>query len=333
MKKNKHLLLSLITLFFSTLSIGQDSTKTAYSLMFYNVENLFDCVDDSLKQDEEFLPLGDKRWNEHRLYRKVQGLSKTILAINEWQPPTLIALCEVENAEVLKKLIYQTGLSALNYRYIHFESPDRRGIDVALLYRSAHFDTLHTTTIVTSNTTEHFFTRDALYVKGCIGHDTLHIVVNHWPSKRGGTVASEYKRMTVSRIIAARLDSIRRAAPHSKLVVMGDFNADLEAPSLQHLMKTAGLQSSLEAMRKTPKKASGSYKYQGNWSYIDHILLDAEWLKNPTYEFSLHLAELPFLLETDKQYSGYKPKRSYAGPRYIGGISDHLPLLLKINKQ
>jgi endonuclease/exonuclease/phosphatase family metal-dependent hydrolase len=304
-----------------------------YAIMFYNVENLFDCQNDSLKHDEEFMPDGDKHWNNYRLYNKLKGISKTILAINEWNTPAIIGLCEVENESTLKKLIYSTGLSNLGYRYIHYESMDKRGIDVALLYRKSVFNVISSSPILLSDTVQQFYTRDALYVKGVIAGDTLNIIANHWPSKRGGELASEVKRERVAKLIASKIDTIKSKEHRAKLVLLGDFNAELDSPSIVYLLSKTSTNSVLKPENISLTPIKGSHKYQGHWSMIDHIFISEHWLNNQTYSFEHKIANLPFLLEEDMTYSGYKPRRTYAGPRYIGGISDHLPVIININKK
>jgi len=172
-----------------------------------------------------------------------------------------------------------------------------------------------------------------LYVKGVINTDTLHIIVNHWPSKRGGASNSEYKRELVSNKVIAFIDSINNSYNAPKLIVMGDFNADFEAKSLKSLINEGHLSSKLTNKQLRSSKAAGSYKYQGQWDLIDHILITNDWLKSKEYNFEHKIIDLPFLLESDKTSSGFKPKRTYAGPRYIGGISDHLPVIITIEKK
>lgn len=310
--------------------LSQSNNFHNYSVLFYNVENLFDCKDDSLKNDEEFLNNGNKQWSQKRMYKKLSDTSKTIMACNGWEVPAIIGLCEVENEWIIQQLIYNTGLSALKYKYIHFESDDHRGIDVALLYRYKEFTPLHSAPIKLSEPTHKFYTRDALYVKGVIAADTLHIIVNHWPSKRGGTLQSSHKRERVAQKITAYIDSIKQVETNPKLIVMGDFNAEYDSEVLQSFLTKNDTDSQLKPKSIYNQQIGGSYKYQGQWSLIDHILLPNKWLENLNYEISHRIVSLPFLLEDDLTFSGVKPYRTYIGPRYNGGVSDHLPVLLTI---
>jgi len=321
--------LLFLTICLASVTIHAQEVSNSYSLMFYNVENLFDNRHDSLKNDSEFLKGGYKNWSTHRMFQKLNGISKVILASNGWHPPSVIGLCEIENSFVLNQLIYHTGLNNAGYRYIHYESPDKRGIDVALLYKKSEFEVLESSPIHTSDTINHFYTRDALYVKGIVKKaDTIHIVVNHWPSKRGGALASEEKRIKVAAHVSAKLNAVQQLNQSSKIVVMGDLNAEYDAPSIQQLLKANELSSVLNPKHIKQSKLAGSHKYQGHWALIDHIFVSKHW-KNHT-SMSHRLVELPFLLEDDMAYSGVKPRRTYAGPRYIGGVSDHLPVILTI---
>ncbi len=324
--------LAILLLCMFSPGFSQSNVCDGYALMFFNVENLFDCRDDTTKLDEEFLPDGDKRWSYKRMHRKLAGISKTILAANAWAPPSIIGLCEVENEWVLQRLIYDTGLSALRYDYLHYESNDRRGIDVALLYRKDHLKLLSTAAIELSDSTRGFFTRDALYLKGIIATDTVHLIINHWPSKRGGSLHSEAKRLEVARRIASHIDSIKQAEANPKLIVMGDFNAEYNSPAIETLKVSAAIDSYLKPSDINRQIVGGSYKYQGQWSLIDHIFISNSWMSDMNYQFNHKVAGLPFLLTSDPTYSGEKPNRTYIGPRYNGGISDHLPVVLSICK-
>lgn len=299
--------------------------------MFYNVENLFDCKNDSLTNDDEFTPQGIKHWTNKKFYSKLNAISKTILAINEWHSPELIGLCEVENQFVLNQLIYSTGLNHLNYKLIHHNSSDRRGIDVALLYKANHFEILEEHSIPCSNPDINFYTRDALYAKGIMHQrDTLHLIINHWPSKRGGELASEAKRIHVANSVKTVTDSIFQSNPKSHIILMGDFNAELKSESLELFMANNNFVSVIDPQSIVSHKVAGSHKYQGHWSLIDHILISNNLNLNTNMFFTHQIGQLPHLLKDDQSYSGCKPHRTYAGPRYVGGVSDHLPVLLKV---
>ncbi len=197
-----------------------------FRVAFYNTENLFDIYNDSLTNDDEFTPEGFRHWDNYRFFNKLNNLYKVIVGIGEWNPPMIVGLCEVENEFVLKKLIYNTPLKNFDYNFIHFESPDHRGIDVAMLYRKSEFHP------VTYQPFRIYFpddtassTRDILYVKGTIGDsDTLHVFVNHWPSRYGGYLVSKPKRAWVAEVLKSKTDSILGQNPSANILIMGDFN-------------------------------------------------------------------------------------------------------------
>ncbi len=188
-----NIVIGLITVFTVTNVTCQESH---FRVMFYNVENLFDTKDDSLTSDEEFLPDGDRHWNTNKFYKKLNNIYKVILGVGEWNPPAIVALCEIENRFVLNQLVYQTPLKKFDYKVVHFESPDRRGIDVAMLYRKElfHVDTAFPIQI-NFPFDENSKTRDILYVKGSFDKkDTIHFFINHWPSRYGGYMQTKPKR-------------------------------------------------------------------------------------------------------------------------------------------
>jgi len=325
----------LIVLLFNWFIVfGQDNSENQYSIMFYNVENLFDCDNDSLTLDDEFTFNGNKHWSYNRYKKKLNQISKVILGINQWNSPTLIGLCEVENIKVLNQLIYETGLNNVGYKFIHFDSPDRRGIDVALLYNSQHFIPLDYFPISFSDTSANFLTRDALYVKGFVNnHDSLHLFINHWPSKIGGESQSELKRIRVARILKTKTDSIFASNINAKIILTGDFNAELTSESIQIILSDNQFHSLLNANEIKTNRIGGSHKYQGHWSLIDHILISSSLINNSKIKCEHKIANLPWLLEEDVSFSGVKPKRTYSGPRYIGGPSDHLPVILQLTRK
>ena len=288
-------------------------------VMFWNVENYFDTYDNPHTSDEEFTPTGDNRWSRKRFEKKRDDIAKTLLlAADEYgELPGIIGLAEIENSFVLQQLLEETPLARTGYKYIHKDSPDSRGIDVALLYREEKFKPLHTKYIEAS-----FPTRDVLYTKGVAdGKDTLHIMVNHWPSKRGNESSSGKKREYVSLIVSRTVDSILRSSPDANILLMGDFNDTPDSGPLQNL-------GQLTNLAQKAKGAEGTYKYQHEWSIIDQILVSENLVKHAGKRMEIFAPEA--LLTEDATYMGIKPKRTYSGPRYLGGVSDHLPVLLKI---
>lgn len=307
-------------------------------VMFWNVENYFDTYDNPSTTDEEFTPTGDNRWGRARFEKKRDDIAKTILlAADQYGDlPALIGLAEVENAFVLQELLEETPLARTQYKYIHKDSPDSRGIDVALLYREELFTPLETKYIGFS-----FPTRDVLYTKGVVnGLDTLHIMVNHWPSKRGNEESSGRKREYVSLKVSHVVDSILLRNPAANIVLMGDFNDTPASSPLKNL-------GQLTNLAKWADGAEGSYKYRESWSMIDQFLVSENLIKKdshlkgnekgfqPQWIYTHRNMEIfapEALFAEDATYMGVKPKRTYSGPRYLGGISDHLPVVFKLYK-
>lgn len=307
-------------------------------VMFWNVENYFDTFDNPSTTDEEFTPTGDNRWGRARFEKKRDDIAKTILlaADHYGDLPALIGLAEVENAFVLQELLEETPLARTQYKYIHKDSPDSRGIDVALLYREELFTPLETKYIGFS-----FPTRDVLYTKGVVnGLDTLHIMVNHWPSKRGNEESSGRKREYVSLKVSHVVDSILLRNPAANIVLMGDFNDTPASSPLKNL-------GQLTNLAKWADGAEGTYKYRESWSMIDQFLVSENLIKEesningkneafrPQWIYTHRNMEIfapEALFAEDATYMGVKPKRTYSGPRYLGGISDHLPVVFKLYK-
>lgn len=301
------------------------------SFLFYNLENCFDSFDDSLNNgDNQYLPESQKHWTFKRYKTKLNNLSKVILASNRWDSPTLVGVCEVENSSVLKHLIYWTGLSEVNYQFIHYESPDHRGIDVALLFRSDRFSVINSKPIFV-HLGGNSSTRDILLVKGVLNvnnEDTLFVLVNHWPSRYGGATASEPKRILASNKLLSVVDSIRQLNKNNQIIIMGDFNDTPHDLSVQRI-SSHGFKNM--AMEISKQNGVGTNKYRYQWEVIDQIIVSENFFEKYHTEFDV--IDYDFLLEDDKTYMGRKPFRSYSGPRYLGGFSDHLPVLLKIQRK
>lgn len=309
-----------------------------FGIMFYNLENYFDTRDDSLTGDEEFTPSGSRAWDNYRFYTKRNHLFKVILAAGNGNPPVLIGMCEAENRFVLERLAYDSPLQLYGYGIVHYDSPDPRGIDVALLFRKELFRLLHTRPVHISFPEEPSVrTRDVLYVKGILDRqDTLHIMVCHWPSKYGGVMATQARRKHLARMVRSLSDSVMTVEPSTSLVIMGDLNDEPGEESVQYLTTPiAGATAPpLVNLMESPCGCEGTHKYQGIWSILDQILVS----KNLTDQGGiLHVSPggarifcPPFLLSEDERHLGNKPFGTYSGPVYRGGFSDHLPVLVDI---
>ena len=284
----------------------------------WNLENFFDTRDDPATADEAFTPSGEHHWTRRKFEAKRNLIAKTIIASAErfgGRIPSLIGLCEVENAAVLRSLTEDTPLEKLRYRTLHRDSPDPRGIDVALLYDPERVKLLEADFI----TIRQFATREILYAKVAV-HDTLHIFVNHWPSKYSGAKTSEVRRVAVAQALQRRIDSIYAAEPAAAVLLMGDFNDTPDSPSVKSLCEAAGL-------RNLSPMEGGTIKFKGKWEMIDQMLASpaATALLGPVEVF-----QPAFILEDDKTFMGRKPRRTHIGPRYNAGASDHLPIIADI---
>ena len=302
-------------------------------VMFWNVENFFDTYDNPYRNDDEFTPKGENHWTTANFNSKRDDLAKTISLVAEQfgDYPALLGVCEVENAYVLNQLANHTPLSRAGYGFIHRESPDSRGIDVALLYRKDIFTPLEKRFFKAD-----FPTREILYTKGVVNSlDTVHILVNHWPSKSGGEKSSEPKRMAVSGLVKGITDSLIAVNSKASIIIMGDLNDTPNSKSVKHL---TGNGENLVNLTPFAAGEKGTYKYRGDWSAIDQFIVSAnlmgpkagsmpQWLycRHEMYVFAPE-----FLLEWDEAYMGVKPRRTYQGPKYLGGVSDHLPIILKV---
>ncbi len=349
-KRIKEIVGGLTLLFLLSEAKSQDNftgimpSEQINRIVFYNVENLFDTDDDPLTNDDEFLPYGPKGWNMGKFKAKINNIAKTLIAVGEWTPPIIVGLCEIENLQVLQALTEQTPLYRLNYKVIHEESIDSRGIDVALLYREGYFFPIaHQQFRITFPEQPDKTTRDILYVKGTLpSEDTLHLFVNHWPSRFGGKLSSEAYRIQAARLLKLKVDSLLTHIPEANIIMMGDFNDEPHNTSITENLQVTDYNGSIEPnhlygliSKKSMNKplAQGTLKYQGNWFIFDQIIVSSALLTNNHLLINDKVAGVfsaEWLLEEDATYLGHKPKRTYAGYRYLGGYSDHLPVYVDL---
>ncbi len=328
-------LLLLLALFSKELFAQSEQEQQSWRIMFYNVENFFDTENDYETNDDEFLPVGFYHWTQKKFEKKRDDIAKVIDSIGV---PAIVGLCEVENRYVLEQLTQHTSLKKHSYATLHKDSPDSRGIDVALLYIPQHFRLVDSTFFKNNNKKS---TREILYAKGILGNiDTLHIFVNHWPSKINGEEETEPYRMAAAITLRSKIDSILQINPYANIIAMGDFNDLLNSKPIKEGLKVSSTAKSskqnnlfnLAAL--AANKGEGSSKYKGSWQLVDMIFCSTNMLdSNNSLNCSMHgftIFKADFLLNADKTYGGVKPKRTLAGPRYIGGVSDHLPVYIDI---
>jgi len=312
-------------------------------IVFYNTENFYDTKNDSLKNDEEFLPDGAKHWTYQRFRLKIVRLYQTFTAMGEGEMPAVIGLCEVENREVLDRLIYNTPLQKAGYRIIHRDSPDARGVDVALLYRPDIFEPDSSSWLnvpLPGGET----TREILHVRGRLwGNDIIHVYVNHWPSRFGGAGASAAKRLAAASTLAASVKEILSSNPSSNIIIMGDFNDEPFDESLLSLNKILLNENKGDipllinlSEKKSLVDYEGTIKHQGSWSIFDQVIISPSLINGSNgcklISKKTEIFSAGFLLEPDATYTGYKPFRTYSGPSYNNGFSDHLPVSILVEK-
>lgn len=282
-------------------------------IVSYNVENLFDTKHDTLKNDSSFLPEGMHHWTYRRYQTKIDRIAQVLVNIGGWESIPLVGLCEVENARCLRNLCYK--LRRFHYKYVHYDSPDERGVDVALLYDSTRLSILNSRAL--SLSLDGDATRDILYVSALYEQrDTVHVMMCHLPSQLGGASNTDWKRQRAKSLIQSQIDSIFLFQPSANIVVMGDMNTSAQDD----------LTGMVNLMIPIQKMGQGTHKYQGIWTCLDQFYVSQSIAtKATTTIFSPW-----WLLEEDTKYLDYKPHRTYIGFRYNDGYSDHLPIVLHL---
>ncbi|MBU2950643.1 endonuclease [Tamlana agarivorans] len=298
---------------------------------FYNLENLFDLVKDTHINDDDFLPNAPKRWTAKRYENKLRKLGYAISNIGRRETgkhPAIIGVAEIENKKVLNDLIQSKHLEDHNYGYVHYNSPDERGIDVALLYDQDMFTVTHSEPF--SIKLQHDdgspdYTRDILLVTGLLDGEEIHVIVNHWPSRREGEKESEPKRLVTASKVSEIISSLKETNEDAKVIVMGDFNEDSNNPGIRELVKTSSLFNLMETLRSYNR---GSTYYKRKWDLFDQILISTNFFKasDTRFEFSTaNIFDEDFLKTFSGPYKG-TPYRTYVGRKYNGGYSDHFPV-------
>ncbi len=308
-------------------------------IAFYNVENLFDTLDAPHFSDEDFTPEGRQQWNTERYNQKLESIAKVIQGMDF---PAFVGLCEVENAEVLQDLLEQPAFEQRKYGWIHQESPDFRGIDVAMIYNKRDFKVKSSSTIpiqFPSSIVENYTTRDILLVEGIFRNNKkLHFFINHWPSRRGGLAASEPRRIYVAQQLRSAVDSLIASDPESTIVIMGDFNDETSNKSIREVLGARPMEAVIEkhqlynCFAKPDSDEMGSYNYQGDWNMLDQIIVSGNLVDNEhaltVEQPTIYRAE--WMVFKHNRY-GELPNRTYGGPNYYGGISDHFPVYVDIS--
>lgn len=324
------LLLSVFFLFFGNAFAQSAIQKHQTRIAFYNVENLFDTIDDPVGNDEEFLPTAPKKWTNERYQKKIGGIAQIM---GDLDHPSVIGFCEVENRTVLEDLAKHKVMQSSKYQVVHFDSPDFRGIDVGLMYQKKHFKVLAKDKITINfpkEIVEDYTTRDVLVVKGKLRKKhTIYFFVNHWPSRRGGLKASSPKREYVAARVRERILNIQKNEPNALFILMGDFNDEPDNISILKVLEKDNLL--VNAMDELDQAGEGTYNYRGNWNMIDQFIVSPQLNDDNAklYIEDVGIFRGEYLFYKDKKY-GKRPSRTYGGKRYFGGYSDHLPIYMDL---
>ncbi len=328
----------LIFFLLNSCSSSKYNKKRHLTVAFYNVENLFDIENEPGKNDGEFTPTGEKQWTEERYQKKLEDISTVLSSINVEELPEIIGFAEVENEKVLRDLVGTGNLKNGNYEIVHYESPDFRGIDCALIYRPDEFTVLKSYPVhVIFENEPDYHTRDILYVKGIVTNkEEFHVFVNHWPSRIGGVEASEPNRVTVATILKSKIDSVLQTNSSANIIVLGDMNDEPFNKSLAETLGAAkpgnGNSALVNLMYPLSDAKQGSYYYRGNSNMLDNIVVSAGLLDDKGFQC---VDKQGFIFR--QEWMEYKskdgqvsPNRTYGGPNYYGGISDHFPVYFQL---
>ena len=341
---------TLLILFGHSINIEAQSKRSfkVHTIAFYNVENLFDTINDPSKYDERS-PIMDLKTAQSEIYKKkVRNMADVISKIGaktSKNTPAVIGICEVENRNVVEDLVNDPVLISKNYGIVHYDSPDERGIDVALMYQKALFRPLnsstHETKLIDDSSDGRDYTRDVLLVSGYLQGDLIHVLVNHWPSRSGGEARSRSKREAAAEVNKRLVDSIQKQDPYAKILLMGDLNDNPTNSSLKKVLKTkgdkkkVGFKELYNPMEGFFKKGLGSNAYRDAWSLFDQIIVSKPLLDEDYSTFRFYKAGIfnaQFLITKKGQYKGY-PFRSFSWGGFTDGYSDHFPVFVHLIKE
>lgn len=341
MKKIYVVNLVIISLLFlsSNIACRSQSDNDTIFIATWNVENLFDTEDDPLKNDNEFLPLGKKEWTEDKLETKLNCLARVINYMNNGRGPDILAIQEVENINVTKRLLYK--LDRGDYVAAYRESPDERGIDVTLIYDRKKFNIISVDTLRVNLPNK----RNTRYILQAIlnfksNNDTINIFVNHWPSRSGGNAKTEPFRIIAAKILRDRVESVFKTNPKANIIILGDFNDEPEDVSIKDILKTKNLDCNKKEFSsydlynlsiKKYKSGEGTFFYKGNWKMLDQIIISSSLIDKNKLDYICDSFEIvkPFFMITKENQKYFKPFPTYKGNKYLGGFSDHFPIAAK----
>ena len=338
------LLLCLVLIIFD--ASAQEKKKYRIACIgFYNVENLYDTQHDEGKNDYEFLPNGGNGWTEERYQKKLENIAEVILKLGTKMVPNgaaVLGLCEIENRHVLEDLVAMPSIKDRNYQIVHYEGPDLRGVDVALIYQPTIFKLISSRAVTLKiPRNEGFFTRDQLLVSGILDDELIYIIVNHWPSRSSGEKRTSPLRCAAADLNRSMVDSILQIDSNAKIIVMGDLNDDPVNESILNHLRAKGKQENLQLgdlfnpMYKLYKDGVGSLAYRDSWSLFDNMIVSQGLLGDERSTYKLYQAKVfneNFLAQPSGAYKGY-PFRTFAGGAYQAGYSDHFPVYMYVIKE
>lgn len=350
---NSRFCVFLVSIFVFCTSFAQEKKYQVHTVAFYNCENLFDTIRDPKIYDAEWTPNGEQSWTSAKYNKKIHNLTKVISQIgtdDNPNMPTIVGLAEIENRRVLEDLTKDPQLKQGDYGIVHYDSPDKRGIDVGFLYQKKHFTPITTLAIplyiydysqTDKNTGEkgkRIYTRDQLLVSGLLDGEEVHFIVNHWPSRVGGEKKSSPNREAAAALNLKTIDSLQKINPDAKIIVMGDMNDGPYNKSIKKVLKAVGKKEDLKPggmfnpMEKMSKDGQGTLAYRDAWDVFDQILLSESYMRNDykTWEFwKARIFKRPFMITQTGQYKGYPLRNSNSEP----GFSDHFPVYVTLIRE
>lgn len=311
----------------------ETKNNNLFTIAFYNVENLFDTIDDPDTDDDDFTPEGTKKWTLRRYKKKVKRLARAISTIgddNVEEPPVVLGIAEVETYEVVTDLIQNKYLIDYDYEIVHYDSPDERGIEVAFLYRKKYFELIDSKPYAINFEREDGtidYTRDVLYVKGKLNGELMYFLVNHWPSRRSGIEVSEFKRIAVAKLNQKIISEIYKESPNGKIIIMGDFNDNPKDRSIKSHLVSEEFYNPMESLY---DKGMGTSNFQGDWYLFDQIIFTKNFFHENKHQFKhANIYSKHFLKDKFGKFVE-DPFRTYRGHWYKGGISDHFPVYISL---
>ena len=332
-------------------TLNPDKSYEVTCVGFYNLENLFDTIvdpDTNKILQEDFTPKSSKQWNSKKYYSKLDNMAEVIsqIGVSKSVPDgaAVLGVCEIENKSVLDDLVAHEKLKNKNYQIVHYDSPDKRGIDVGFLYQPKYFKVTSSKSFtLTLPDNDHFFTRDQLLVSGELNGEKIHFIVCHWPSRRGGQKASSHKRIAAGELAKSIVDSLTKEDPLAKVLVMGDLNDDPVDPSVREAMSSVGKIKKMEAgdmfnpMEPLFKLGIGTLGYNDAWNLFDQMVITSGLISkdNSFSSYSYFTAKVfnnSFLKNSSGRFEGF-PFRTYSYGKFINGYSDHFPVYLYLVKQ